>query len=220
MTHLGDRVAALVDGQLSHSQRDRILAHVASCASCRTEVEAQRRLKERVASARGPNPRPELLHRLQEMAAPGLPLPPRRRTLRAGSSQRAATPTVRPPRAAGSTRRPKGRSHPFLRVAVMGTASVVVVALGTAFAVGGDATPPPGAPLTPPIDRYAVEHATTTGGVPLTDPAVGAVSVPFETGSLLRSTTVDTVRPPAGAAVFVDANVVSPATPPASLVRP
>ena len=220
MSHLGDRVAALVDGQLSHGQRDRILSHIASCPSCRAEVEAQRRLKERVTRARGPSPRPELLHRLQGLGAPGPPLPPRRQARRGASGSPAAVRTARPPRAAGSTRRPRGRSHPLLRVAVMGAASFVVVALGTAFAVGGDATPPPGAPLTPPLDRYAVEHASTTGEVPLTDPAVGAVSVSFETPSLSRSTTVDTVRPVAGAAVLLDANVVNPVTPPASLVLP
>ena len=34
MTHLGDRIAALADGELGHTERDRALAHVAGCPSC------------------------------------------------------------------------------------------------------------------------------------------------------------------------------------------
>jgi hypothetical protein len=43
--HLGELVAALVDGALDHNARDRALAHVLRCDGCRLEVETQRRLK-------------------------------------------------------------------------------------------------------------------------------------------------------------------------------
>ncbi|MER7174942.1 SAV_2336 N-terminal domain-related protein [Streptomyces mesophilus] len=43
--HLGDQLAALLDGELNHAARERVLAHLATCAQCRAEVDAQRRLK-------------------------------------------------------------------------------------------------------------------------------------------------------------------------------
>jgi hypothetical protein len=43
--HLGERVAALVDGELGHDARERALAHLAGCQACRHEVETQRLLK-------------------------------------------------------------------------------------------------------------------------------------------------------------------------------
>ncbi|MET7613373.1 zf-HC2 domain-containing protein, partial [Streptomyces seoulensis] len=33
--HLGDRLSALVDGELGHESRDRVLAHLATCCRCR-----------------------------------------------------------------------------------------------------------------------------------------------------------------------------------------
>ncbi|MCW2665169.1 MAG: hypothetical protein JWN57_131, partial [Frankiales bacterium] len=72
--HLGDRVAALVDGQLDHPSRERLLAHLAHCAPCRTQVEAQRRLKAslRELGARPMLPSDELTARL--LALPSQPL--------------------------------------------------------------------------------------------------------------------------------------------------
>ena len=43
--HLGERVAALADGELAHPARERALAHLAPCDACRAEVDGQRRLK-------------------------------------------------------------------------------------------------------------------------------------------------------------------------------
>jgi hypothetical protein len=54
--HLGDRVAALVDGELTHDARDRVLAHLTSCAVCRAEVDAARAIKQRVAALATPEP--------------------------------------------------------------------------------------------------------------------------------------------------------------------
>ena len=42
---LGELLTALVDGALSHAERERALAHLTGCAGCREEVEAQRALK-------------------------------------------------------------------------------------------------------------------------------------------------------------------------------
>ncbi|GAA3296867.1 zf-HC2 domain-containing protein [Streptomyces cinereospinus] len=69
--HLGDRVAALVDGELGHDTRERVLAHVATCPKCKAEVDAQRRLKNVFAEAAPPPPSESFLARLQGLPAGG-----------------------------------------------------------------------------------------------------------------------------------------------------
>jgi hypothetical protein len=70
--HLGDRLAALVDGELKHDARDRVLAHLATCHRCKAEADAQRRLKNVFAHAAPPPPSEGLLARLQGLpAGPG-----------------------------------------------------------------------------------------------------------------------------------------------------
>ncbi|MCX2183570.1 zf-HC2 domain-containing protein [Streptomyces sp. SKN60] len=69
--HLGDRLAALVDGELGHDARERVLAHLATCARCKAEADAQRTLKSVFASSAPPAPSEGLLARLQGL--PGGP---------------------------------------------------------------------------------------------------------------------------------------------------
>ncbi|MER5933680.1 zf-HC2 domain-containing protein [Streptomyces sp. NPDC002054] len=69
--HLGDRLAALVDGELSHDARERVLAHLATCPRCKAEADAQRRLKTLFVESAPPPPSAGLLARLQGL--PGLP---------------------------------------------------------------------------------------------------------------------------------------------------
>ncbi|MGW8761866.1 anti-sigma factor family protein [Streptomyces sp. NPDC055815] len=72
--HLGDRLAALVDGELGHDARERVLAHLATCARCKAEADAQRTLKSVFASAAPPPPSEGLLARLQGLpGGPGEP---------------------------------------------------------------------------------------------------------------------------------------------------
>ncbi|MDR3036770.1 MAG: zf-HC2 domain-containing protein, partial [Kitasatospora sp.] len=68
--HLGDRLAALVDGELCHETRDRVLAHLATCPRCKAEADAQRRLKDVFSAAAPPPPSDGFLARLQGL--PGL----------------------------------------------------------------------------------------------------------------------------------------------------
>ncbi|MCL3996300.1 MULTISPECIES: zf-HC2 domain-containing protein [Streptomyces] len=63
--HLGDRLSALVDGELGHETRERVLAHLATCARCKAEADAQRALKNVFAEAAPPPPSASLLARLQ-----------------------------------------------------------------------------------------------------------------------------------------------------------
>ncbi|MGW6393147.1 anti-sigma factor family protein [Streptomyces sp. NPDC055103] len=69
--HLGDRLAALVDGELGHDARERVLAHLATCARCKAEADAQRTVKSVFASTAPPPPSEGFLARLQGL--PGGP---------------------------------------------------------------------------------------------------------------------------------------------------
>lgn len=69
MTHLGSRISALVDGQLSVPETERALAHVAGCPRCAGELAAARRARDVLARAADPGePAPDLTARLLSLA--------------------------------------------------------------------------------------------------------------------------------------------------------
>lgn len=68
--HLGDRLAAFVDGELTDDSRDRVLAHLATCPQCKAAAAEQRRLKSVVAGSELPAISAGLLARLQGL--PGM----------------------------------------------------------------------------------------------------------------------------------------------------
>ncbi|WP_405843875.1 anti-sigma factor family protein [Streptomyces sp. NBC_01518] len=69
--HLGDRLSALVDGELGHESRERVLAHLATCTKCKAEADAQRRLKNVFAEMAPPPPSESFLARLQGLPGGG-----------------------------------------------------------------------------------------------------------------------------------------------------
>ncbi|MEU7414020.1 zf-HC2 domain-containing protein [Streptomyces sp. NPDC042638] len=71
--HLGDRLSALVDGELGHETRERVLAHLATCGRCKAEADAQRALKNVFAEAAPPPPSASFLARLQGLPGGGDP---------------------------------------------------------------------------------------------------------------------------------------------------
>lgn len=79
--HLGSRLDALVDGQLAHDERDRVLAHIARCADCHAALLEARAMKAtlgRLAEADVPG---DLTSRLLALAGPDSsagPVPSRR----------------------------------------------------------------------------------------------------------------------------------------------
>ena len=175
MSHLGERLTALVDGELGHDERDRVLAHLASCAQCRTEADVQRRLKQRLRSVGDAAPTPELLTRLYAMGEPGGPIPPRARPMPGATKPPVvARPGAHLPRPGGRRRhdtapsgRP-GRRLPKTRYLAVGAATIAVLGIGTAgFMAGGDQGRLPR--VAPALDQFAVEHALTSGDVPVTD---------------------------------------------------
>ncbi|WP_370618213.1 anti-sigma factor family protein [Mumia sp. Pv 4-285] len=77
MAHLGDRVAAYVDGQLPADESARADTHLATCEECREAVRAQRALKRRMTGlVTTPGPSSSLLSALSDperLAAAGPP---------------------------------------------------------------------------------------------------------------------------------------------------
>jgi len=69
--HLGDRLSAFVDGELTDDSRDRVLAHLATCPQCKTAAAEQRRLKSVVAASELPAISAGLLARLQGLPGMG-----------------------------------------------------------------------------------------------------------------------------------------------------
>jgi len=77
VSHLGDRITDLVDGQLSPQAQERAHAHLAGCPECRAAVEAERLMKARLAGLPAPQPGQDLTRRLLAMGGPQGPLAPR-----------------------------------------------------------------------------------------------------------------------------------------------
>jgi hypothetical protein len=77
VSHLGSRLSALVDGQLSPADTERALAHVAACPPCADELAAARQARRALSVADDVAPAPELTARLLALAAePTVPHPP------------------------------------------------------------------------------------------------------------------------------------------------
>ena len=167
---LGDRLTALVDGELGHAARERALAHLAGCDTCRAEVDEQRRLKARLAGLGGDAPSADLSSRLLALSVPGVdPSPSVPTASPVGVGFHGAT---RPYGAARPPARPGARR---LRRTATVAGSVLAGGLAAALVLGG---PPAGGtttPIDPGADVFVVEHASTTGGLPLREPAGAAV---------------------------------------------
>ena len=174
MSHLGDRMSALVDGELSGAERDRVSAHLAGCAQCRTEAAELRALKQKLRSlGQGAPAEAAMTRRLVMLTGPGGPLAPRRllRIVPAPDGGRRVRRFTRP---ASRRSRPAHRR----RYLLLGTMSLIV-ALGTAaFTAGGGGQAAPGPRITPPVELYSVQHAIITGEVPVFHPSDPDASQP------------------------------------------
>ncbi|WP_346011761.1 zf-HC2 domain-containing protein, partial [Streptomyces sp. SID3343] len=76
MSHLDDKLAAYVDGELGHEAREKVLAHLAECAECRDEAEEQRQVKQLLGRVQQPGPSGDLMARLLAMGDPAREEPP------------------------------------------------------------------------------------------------------------------------------------------------
>lgn len=145
MTHLGDRIAAFVDGQLPPDERRVAQSHVAACDECRRKVREQQLLKSRVTSIREIHAPEHLLASLSDLgriASVSEPHPARSRLSRCLHSTTLRTV-----------------------VAVTG-ASVAVTAL--AYAVGAPPKPEREV-VSPPVESFAADFAASAPTAPFAD---------------------------------------------------
>jgi anti-sigma factor RsiW len=193
MNHLGGRLSALIDGELSDTERDQVHAHLVGCDECRTEAAALRTLKRRVRGL-GETPADGDLTRrlialggLPDPAGPRRPGPSRARAAftAALSGGPAAGPEVwddvREWFEDGSAREDasqlaaeRGRGH--TRYMVVGAVAALAVSLGAAsFAAGGNEHAP-GPTVRPEVDVYMMQHEVVTGLLPAAQPAAAQLS--------------------------------------------
>ena len=155
MSHLGDLLSALIDGELSGAELDRANAHVAVCGACRVEANALRRLKSQLRSLAEVDDADDITRRLLAMAGQEIPARP----------LGIARDPDAPPRRGRLAGRRRGR------YVLWSTLSLVVVGIGTAaFGMGGG-TSSQGPQITPQLEVFDVQHAMFSGDVPYADPA-------------------------------------------------
>jgi len=151
MTHLGQRLSALIDGELDSEGRDRVLVHLAKCEPCRAEAVALRTLKRRMSALSGETAdNSALTGRLLELA--GLAA-----SLDASGSPWPAMPGAGRP----------GPARPAWFV-LGGAVTVFLAGLGTAaFMAGGSPqSPEPEPRVTPAVDVFMAQHELITGEIP------------------------------------------------------
>jgi anti-sigma factor RsiW len=151
VSHLGRRLSALIDGELSHAQRERVLGHLARCEPCRREAAALRALKQR-------------MHALGEATA------------NTALTDRLVALGARYPGQAGLSR----RRRPVRSIAVAALAVAGLGLPAAAFLAGGGQEAP-GPSVTPAVDTFITQHEISTGDAevsPSPSPAASSESRP------------------------------------------
>ncbi len=181
MSHLGNLISALIDGELGGVELDRANAHLAGCAACRAEAAQLRELKRELRTLGDLDGADAVTGRLLAIVGPGCP-----GTLGGPGGLVTARPLERQP--GRRARRRRGR------YAIWSAMSLVVVGVGAAaFGMGG--TPAGNEPqITPQLEVFDVQHAITSGDVPFADPATTPAKEPAKaivkgpvSASLLRA---------------------------------
>jgi anti-sigma factor RsiW len=155
LTHLGQRLSALIDGELDGSERERVLLHMAKCGSCRDEVAALRMLKRRMndlgEAAAGAGLTGRLMRLRESVLADRMP------------AAEAAWP---PPPGGWEFPRQAARSEQRVgRYFLTGSLVIFLAGLGTAaFIAGGEPqAQAPTPPVTPRVDVLVVPHGQVNG---------------------------------------------------------
>jgi hypothetical protein len=177
MSHLGERLSALVDGELTAAQRDRVLAHLARCEPCRREAASLRLLKQRMRTLAEASAGDALNDRLMALAG-------------------------QPAGAPGRLRGNRGTAEPLAWWPVRSIAltALVLLAIGlpaAAFVAGGSQRDP-GPSVTPPVTLFMTQHLISSGAMPAT-PETGAGAGPQ--AAVAGGRTVHPADGPAGAAL-------------------
>ena len=160
-----DLLSGLVDGELDHAARERVLSHLLACPPCSTQVQSLRALKTRLswAGAETPLPSAELTERLLRMAVPGVEPVDR---VRAGTVRPVS---IRPAGRALASPRPRR-----LRRRTVG--GLVALGLSAAFVLGGQsASEGTRAPIDPATDQFVTDYVNATVEVPVAQPVDAAL---------------------------------------------
>jgi anti-sigma factor RsiW len=161
VSHLGQRLSALIDGELSEAEQDRVLAHLADCEPCRREASALRTLKRRMNSLGG-DPADggdsALANRLMSLASAGFAFGEQ------GRDPAWSWPAAFPVAVAGPRELRPGRT------VVAGAVAFLVVGLGAAAFAAGGSDGQPGPRVTPAVDVFMMQHEITTGEIPVVLP--------------------------------------------------
>jgi anti-sigma factor RsiW len=151
VSHLGERLSAFIDGELSHAQRERVLAHLANCAPCRREAASLRTLKQRMHALSEATADTALTDRLIAVAGVADPAPWRRRLPLGGRRSAPGFPRRR------------------WAVRSLAVAGLTLAGLGVpaaAFLAGGGQQGM-GPSVTPPIDMFMLQHQISSGSAPM-----------------------------------------------------
>lgn len=146
MSHLGDALSALVDGELAGADLDRASAHLASCERCRGDAAALRALKSQLRDLGTFGGDDALTTRLLAMAGTG-----------AGQRDSRDDDNLFSPRS------PRRR---YLMWGAVSSLAVVGGVGAAAFSMGGAPASVPGPAVVPQVETFNVEQAVTTGDVP------------------------------------------------------
>jgi Putative zinc-finger len=156
MSHLGQRLSAFIDGELSHHRRERVLAHLAHCEPCRREAAALRMLKQRMHALGAATADTALTDRLIAVAGVAGPGLWRRRPPLAGRRSLPGFP----------------RRRWLVRSVLAAGLTLAGVGLGVPAAafLAGAGQQEPGPSVTPAIDMFMVQHEISAGGAPAMPP--------------------------------------------------
>ena len=156
MTHLGQRLSALIDGELDAAERDRVLVHLAKCDACRSEVIALRTLKRRMSALGEAAADGALTSKLMGLAYTG-----------DGPARPDRFPAAGWPRLAGAGQAaadwPQARPSWYFGA---GAIAVFLAGLGTAVFMAGGAQEVPAPKVTPSVDVFYAQHEFTSGVTP------------------------------------------------------
>jgi anti-sigma factor RsiW len=164
----GDLLSGLVDGELDHATRERVLSHLMMCPACQQEAESLRSLKSRLAwaGAETPVPSEQLAARLMRMQVPGVTPTPR---LRTGALRPVSIRPAGRAAAAAGPRRVRG-----LRRRTVG--GLVAIGLSAAFVLGGQpGQSGGGVPIDPTTDQFVTDYVDTTVEAPMNEPVDATV---------------------------------------------
>jgi anti-sigma factor RsiW len=176
VTHLGEQISALVDGELTGAELDRANAHLAACERCRAEAAEMRQLKRDLRALFAVDGDDELTGRLLAMVDPDRPVPSHQDLREQYRHGRGKGPRDERPHGRGS-RDDGDAARSRARYVVWSAVSLFVVGIGAAaFSMGGGGGAP--APkITPQLEMFSVEHAIVSGTVPNPEQTPAGASV-------------------------------------------